>query len=147
MKRAAIQLLKELKPAVLEPLTVLAGAEAASAAQGALEARVEQVIEEMSAPADSDRGQEEADAVLTILFAGDQPPAEWWDTQLGRLVAVHCSDTGLTQAMASEILGLKRGTISVLVKRGTLATVKGTEPRRVSRRSVLNRKIRLADKD
>jgi hypothetical protein len=88
--------------------------------------RCEHLIREL----DSDNDRLAAEAcltVMTLLWPHTAPEdcqrADWWRTPLGRLCARslgHETSDAITYAAAAAMLGIERGTVSVMVQRGTL---------------------------
>lgn len=139
MKPAAAQMIEALRP-TLATLKVLGGAEAAKAAQAGLKAHADEVVTVLEGK-NSKKATTTADAVIAALFGTAEPEPAWWGTALGELVAEHASDTGVTLTHASEILGVRPQTVSVLIKREVITPITSKEgPRLVSRASVLERK-------
>jgi hypothetical protein len=64
--------------------------------------------------------------LIATLYPGDRafdPPAEWWSTPLGRIVAVragHPSAESVSYATAGAMLGISRQGVHDLVRRGRL---------------------------
>ena len=148
MSKLGKQLVKELRDAwrvwaLLGPDAHAVGAEALQDAAKALSEGLE--------------GEERvAESVLGALWGRGEPTAEWWRSPLGRAVGLKLvDDVPVTQQMAADILGVQRGTIGVLVKRGALDQV--AKPRaevgpgrpagvnQVSLKAVISRLIRLEE--
>ena len=139
MKPAAAQMIEALRP-TLAALKILAGAEAAKAARAGLKAHAEDVVTVLEGKAGK-KATTTADAAIAAIYGTDEPEPAWWGTDLGQLVAAHASDTGITLTHASQILGVRPQTVSVLIKREALAPIVPEQgPRLVSRASVLERK-------
>lgn len=74
----------------------------------------------------SDDESEVADIVIDLACAGvipDDPPAEWWRTPLGLIVARSTwreHSDAVTHSEAAAMLGVHRGQIGALVQRGKL---------------------------
>lgn len=139
MKPAATQMIEALRP-TLAALKILAGAEAAKAARAGLKAHAEDVVTVLEGKAGK-KATATADAVIAAIYGTAEPEPAWWNTDLGQLVAAHASDTGITLTHASQILGVRPQTVSVLIKREVVTPIASEEgPRLVSRASVLERK-------
>lgn len=129
------QLVEDLSPA-LEAVAQLLGLDLAELLTLA-ETRARGILAEVAA----DPGG--AIALATLLWGNGEPPADWWRTPLGLVMAqaVQYDDTtDLTQQHAADILGVARGSVAQMLARGTLAR----SPRGgVARASVLHRLCRL----
>ncbi|MDO5067639.1 MAG: hypothetical protein Q4D96_10205 [Propionibacteriaceae bacterium] len=136
---AAAQLVDQISQ-TLSPLAVLVGTRAIRSVQTSLEARAERVVATLEGKSGK-KATATAEAVIAAIFGADEPEPTWWGTTLGELVSTHIEDTGVTLTHASEILGVRPQTVSVLLKREALIPIlsKGG-PRLVSRASVLERK-------
>lgn len=147
-----MQLAKELR-AAWRVWGTLIGYELKKAGQDAIQQRSAALYDELR----SEDGSMAAEAVLAALWGRGEPSAEWWRSPLGVLVGLALKrEVAVTQQMAADILGVKRGTVGVLVRRGGdngLAQVaaprlrsagRPAEVNRVALRSVLERLQRLA---
>lgn len=117
-----VQLVDELGARVYN-MAVLDGPDAAIEAPE----RVEWIAGKVAGPLCSDDDNEAAQTVIDLMCAlwpdGCEPPAEWWRTPVGRMVArsIGRDDAeAVTHSVAAAMLGVARGTVSTLVHRGTL---------------------------
>jgi len=146
----ADQFFREAMEASVEPWDTLLGPQAVQELETALKALTGPTLAGLAVK------EEEATAILTILFGTGQVPPEWWRTPLGRLVGPAAPDTGITQAYAAAILEVQRGAVGTMAVRGTLAPYDGPRPpsagrptkrAMLSRRSVLERLAKVSRKD
>lgn len=73
-----------------------------------------------------DLAAEACQSIMSLLWPHAQPEdcgrSDWWRTPLGRLCAhTIIDDRAITYASAASMLGVQRGTVSVMAQRGTLA--------------------------
>ena len=104
-------------------LAVLGGPEAVARADRWTRELVDRIVP----PLLSDDDHQVAEAVLDIMVAlwpdGCEPPAEWWRTPVGRVVArsIGAEDSeAVTHSVAAAMLGVSRGSIGQMVARGHL---------------------------
>jgi len=141
---AAQQLVTEALEASVKPWAVVFSRDVADELQQALEAGSVAVVEQLGNGGSEDL----AKAVVAVLFGAGHVPPTWWWTPLGRAVGPCLPDVGITQAEAAAILGVKRGTIAVRVRRGNLPVVAPRVPGKPGRPSgtgLISRKAVLSE--
>lgn len=138
MVTAAEQLDREVR-CVMCALLTLAGGDAQ-------DLPLEQMAESIGARLAGADDRRVCTDVMSLLWPDAAPEdcghSAWWATPLGRWCArtLDAPDRPVTYATAAGMLGVARGTVSVMVSRGTL----GRHPAGgVSRASVLHRLARL----
>lgn len=150
MSKLGRQMVKELRDAWR--VWALLGPDAHAVGTDALQSAAKALSEDL----EGEEGSRAAESVLGALWGRGEPTAEWWRSPLGRAVGLALvDDVPVTQQMAADILGVQRGTVGVLVKRGALDQV--AKPRaevgpgrpagvnQVSLRGVISRLIRLEE--
>lgn len=102
------------------PLASLAGSDL----HQVLTPRVEQAAPRLAGQLDDEDEQTRtATDVMLALWGRDDPDDDWWRTPLGRRCAralAHDSTEAVTYERAARMLGLARGTVSTMVRRGAL---------------------------
>lgn len=119
---AARQLHDALDAGVVNDLMTLGWWDLADAARERLAATAQRLAAQISQDEDDRLAAQTVIDLAGVAWEID-PPAEWWRTPLGRLVArsVGRDDSeAVTQSVAAAMLGVTRGTIAQLVARGTL---------------------------
>lgn len=111
---------------LLDPLEILLGDdEAVAALRETIRSRARGWADEMLG-ADETAARFTAIRVVSTLYPGDtpfDPPAEWWATPLGRVVARRVGHPGATHVsygVAGAMLGVTRQAVHDLVTRGRL---------------------------
>jgi hypothetical protein len=120
------QIVRLLDVRLLDPLEVLLeGDEAVDALRGLVRLRARRWAETML-HGDDQTAIRTAARLIATLYPGDRPfdpPAEWWGTPLGQVVAVragHPWAESITYATAGAMLGITRQAVHDLVRRGRL---------------------------
>jgi hypothetical protein len=149
------QLVAELAEKVTEPLGGLLGGGEAPRLRKRLEGAQRRIVRLLEAGGDDARLA--AARIVGLLWGRAEPTPAWWSTPLGRLTGPLLEDAPVTEEFAAAILGVKRGTVAVLLRRGTLARFPEARPeggpgrpttkRQVSRAAVLERLARLQPPD
>ena len=95
------------------------GPDAATPLWDLIAARAAGLIGEASS-ADDRIAAEAARLIVAACHGQADPPIDWWTTPLGRLVAVQFgTDTQrVTQSVAAAMLGVDRGTVAQMMRRG-----------------------------
>ncbi len=116
------QLVAVVRQRLLDPLEILLGIEQpADRVRAAAEEWATQLL-----------GEDRSATVMCIarliaaLYPGDrfEPPADWWGTPFGRVVAIHAGYPGMdhvSYSVAGAMLGVTRQGVHDLVTRGKLA--------------------------
>lgn len=94
---------------------------------------------------DAGEARKVAAALMRVRWAGGEPDADWWRTDLGLACARALADAvdgTWTHHQAAAVLGVTRGTVAQLVARGTLT--RDADTGGVLRSEVLTRLVRLA---
>lgn len=143
MTTAANQLAAEIKGRMFTVLAIAVGMSIPN--DEYLHQRCDAIVDQLTAYVGSIGSRDGVAMIGLALFGGDLPRPTWWSTPLGLLCARSVPDgwqlLGVSQSEAAEILGVHKGTVATLVKRGTLA--KAPEGG-VSLAAVLDRLVRLA---
>lgn len=131
----------------LAALAARIGAVLGTDLQLALIERARDRAERLVAELDGGQHPNETGADLLALLWPDDPPLDWWRSQLGLLIAPTAAQEddapAWTYAEAAAVLGRSVGTIKQLGHRGGPGDLERTADGRISRRSVLTRLARL----
>lgn len=139
----AVEQLTDELAALAARLGAVLGTDLQLAATDRAQARAGSLVAELESGEHPDAT---ADDLLALLWP-DDPPLDWWRSPLGLLCAPTAARDGdapgWSRSEAAAVLGVTPGTVAQLVARGTLepATDGG-----ISRRSVLTRMVRLAQR-
>lgn len=143
LSRVEVQLVEELVTAA-DRWKALVGVEAAAVVVEAVQERTDVLVRALT----HEQSRSVAEAVMAVLWGSADPPSLWWRSPLGRALGAALPDAPITHQTAADILGVKRGTVSVLVRRGDLGVVvqprrhgpgRPTQMHQVSRQAVLER--------
>ncbi|MBP2474268.1 hypothetical protein JOF53_003140 [Crossiella equi] len=120
------QLLSLAEQRLLDPLEILLlSPDALTGARFHLRAAVETHAAQLVGP-DERRAVHAAARLIGVLYPGDrafEPPAEWWRTPFGQVVARrlgHPSAEAVPLSTAGDMLGMTRQGVHDLVRRGKL---------------------------
>jgi hypothetical protein len=120
------QLLSLVESRLLDPLEILLGSEAElEVLRSRIAARTAAWASQLLAD-DSEAAARVATRLVSALYPGDapfDPPAAWWQTPLGQVVALwvgHPGAEAVSYAVAGAMLGVTRQGVHDLVVRGKL---------------------------